>query len=47
MEKISAVYQIVNEATGDRYVGSSRNVYNRWADHKCPSTWKNCPNTQY
>ena len=44
MEKISAVYQIINEVTGDRYVGSSRNVKNRWACHKAPSTWKLHPN---
>ena len=44
MNKISAVYQIVNEATGDRYVGSSMDVMKRWADHKCPSTWNKCPN---
>lgn len=44
MEKISAVYQIINEVTGDRYVGSSKNVFHRWSEHKCPSTWKNHPN---
>lgn len=35
-EKISAVYKIVNEVTGDFYIGSSKNVKNRWADHKKP-----------
>ena len=44
MEKISAVYKIVNEVTGDFYVGSSKNVYSRWANHKCPSRWKGNPN---
>lgn len=44
MEKISAVYKIVNEVTGDFYIGSSRNVKRRWAEHKCPSTWKQHPN---
>lgn len=44
MEKISAVYKIINTVTGDFYVGSSSNVMKRWADHKCPSTWKNKPN---
>ena len=44
MEKISAVYKIMNEVTGDFYIGSSSNVMKRWADHKCPSTWKNKPN---
>lgn len=45
MGKISAVYQVINTVTGERYVGSSRNVMKRWADHKCPSTWKECPNS--
>lgn len=42
--KISAVYKITNMATGDFYIGSSKNVKKRWADHKCPSMWKNYPN---
>lgn len=42
--KISAVYQIVNTVTGDRYVGSSKHVFNRWAAHRSPSLWKTCPN---
>lgn len=46
MEKISAVYKIVNEVTGDCYVGSSRNVMKRWANHKCPSEWKKQPNNK-
>ena len=45
MNKISAVYQIINSVTGDRYVGSSRNVKQRWAAHKSPSTWKEQPNS--
>lgn len=40
MEKISAVYKIVNTVTGDFYVGSSKNVKKRWIQHKCPSCWK-------
>ena len=44
MNKISAVYKIVNTVTGDCYVGSSKNVMNRWVKHKCPSRWKECPN---
>lgn len=44
MEKISAVYKIVNEVTGDSYVGSSRNVFQRWVVHKLLSTWKRNPN---
>ena len=38
--KISAVYKITNTITGDFYIGSSKNVKKRWADHKVPSTWK-------
>lgn len=44
MEKISAVYKIINTITGDFYVGSSKNVKSRWASHKCPSVWKKCSN---
>ena len=42
--KISGVYKITNTVTCDSYIGSSKNVKRRWADHKCPSTWKKCPN---
>ena len=42
--KISAVYKITNTITGDFYVGSSKDVKERWIAHKCPSTWKKCPN---
>lgn len=41
---ISAVYKITNTVTGDFYVGSSKNVKKRWADHKCKSTWNICQN---
>ena len=44
MEKISAVYKITNTVTGDFYIGSSKNVKQRLVTHKCPSTWKKCPN---
>lgn len=44
MEKISAVYKIVNEATGDFYIGSSKDVKRRWWEHKCSSKWKRYPN---
>lgn len=46
MEKISAVYQIINEVTGDRYVGSSVDVKRRWTEHKQPSQWKHQPNSK-
>ena len=44
--KISAVYRITNTITGDFYIGSSKNVKQRWAAHKCQSTWKNNSNNQ-
>ena len=43
-EKIIGVYKITNTITGDFYIGSSKNIKNRWAHHKIPSTWKKCPN---
>ena len=44
MNKICAVYKITNTITGDFYIGSSKNVKNRWMSHKKPSTWNKCPN---
>ena len=44
MNKISAIYKITNTITNDFYIGSSKNVKKRWADHKCQSTWNKCPN---
>ena len=44
MEKISGVYKITNTVTGDFYIGSSKNVKNRWSNHKCQSTWEEHPN---
>ena len=44
MSKISGVYKITNAATGDFYIGSSKNVQRRWVEHKCKSKWKNYPN---
>ena len=43
-EKISGIYKITNTVTGDFYIGSSKDVKRRWAAHKWPSVWKNCPN---
>ena len=43
MEKISAVYKITNTVTGDFYIGSSKNVKNRFAHHKYPSLRNRCP----
>lgn len=42
--KISAVYKIINTITGDFYIGSSKNVKRRWAEHKRLSVWKRCSN---
>ena len=44
--KISGVYKITNTVTGDFYIGSSKNVKERWAAHKCKSTWNRFPNNQ-
>ena len=44
MKKVSGVYKITNTVTNDFYIGSSKNVRSRWVSHKCPSTWKKCPN---
>ena len=46
MKKISAVYKITNTVTGDFYIGSSKDIKHRWMDHKKPSTWKRCTNSQ-
>ena len=46
MEKISAVYKITNNITGDFYIGSSKNVKARWLAHKSPSMWKQQPNSK-
>ena len=46
MEKISAVYKIVNKVTGDFYIGSSKDALIRWENHKCPSNWKRHPNSK-
>ena len=44
MSKISGIYKITNTITGDFYIGSSKNVKQRWRAHKCPSSWNKCPN---
>ena len=46
MEKISAVYKITNTVTGDFYIGSSKDIKRRWAEHKRLSVWKKCANNQ-
>ena len=44
--KISGVYKITNNITGDFYIGSSKNIKLRWATHKSPSKWKQYPNSR-
>ena len=46
MAEICAVYRITNTITGDCYIGSSKDVKQRLAAHKCPSVWKNNSNKQ-
>lgn len=41
--KIAGVYKITNNITGDFYIGSSKNIKQRWTSHRSPSTWKNWP----
>ena len=43
-EKIIGVYKITNTITGDFYIGSSKNVKQRWASHKRQSVWKKYSN---
>ena len=43
--KISGVYKITNTVTNDCYVGSSKNIKRRWAEHKSPSSWKKQPSS--
>lgn len=38
--KIAGVYKITNNITGDFYIGSSKDIKQRWANHKSPSKWK-------
>ena len=45
MEKISGIYKITNTITNDFYIGSSKDIKERWRSHKKPSTWKNHPNS--
>jgi group I intron endonuclease len=44
--KISGVYKITNNVTGDFYVGSSKNIMRRWTQHRYCSEWKKQPNSR-
>ena len=47
MKKVCAVYKIVNNKTGDFYIGSSVDCKRRWTEHKKPSRWNTCKNKMY
>lgn len=42
-EKIAGIYKITNNITGESYIGSSKNIKKRWANHKSPSQWASKP----
>ena len=44
MQKICGICKITNTITGDFYIGSSKNIKRRWAEHKYPSRWNDNPN---
>ena len=44
MNKICGIYKITNTVTGDFYIGSSKNIKQRWKEHKWQSTWNKCKN---
>ena len=44
--KIAGIYKIINIITGEFYIGSSKNIKHRWAQHKRPSVQKRQPNSK-
>ena len=42
-EKISGVYKITNNITGDFYIGSSKNIKQRWYSHRDKIFWQRRP----
>ena len=42
----SGVYKITNNITGEFYIGSSKDIKRRWANHKCPFMWERHPNVK-
>ena len=44
--KIAGVYKVTNIITGDFYIGSSKDIKHRWANHKCSSAHKRQPNSK-
>ena len=45
MNTIIGIYKITNTVTNDFYIGSSKDIKNRWRSHKKPSNWKKYPNS--
>lgn len=39
MNKLSGIYQIKNKITGERYIGSSKDMNERFMQHKRPNRW--------
>lgn len=46
MGKIIGIYIIINTITGDFYIGSSKDIKERWRHHKMPSIWNRYPNNK-
>ena len=44
--KIAGIYKVINNITGDFYIGSSKNIKQRWHQHKNPAFWKQHPNVK-
>lgn len=45
-KKISGVYKITNNITNECYIGSSKDIKERWHSHRNPATWKQHPNSK-
>ena len=46
MNKVSGVYKITNTVTGDFYIGSSKNIKQRWSGHRKPYNLYKYPNSR-
>ena len=44
MDKISGIYKITNVVTGEFYIGSSKNIKQRWYSHRNPAFHRQHPN---
>lgn len=42
--EVSGVYKILCLVNGKFYIGSSKNIYERWYTHRAPSAWDKRPN---